>query len=468
MGSLNVMPTYKAYFNLNTTLFSFNSAVQYVGGVVATPFAGYLADWLGRRRSITLSCVITIVGAILQGAAQNVAMFIVGRFIIGFGMAIAQTACPIYVAETVPLKHRPFALGLYYACWNLGTILASSTSFGVRNYTSNWQWRIPSLIQVLPGVICMAIVMFLPESPRWLVYQDRHEEALEVLAIVGAQGDTEAPEIQLQYREITDTLAFEKSRNLNLVQSWSTKGNRKRLTLASTFSFIVMCGGSNVMVFYFGSMMSQAGIKDYKTQLKISLSLSCWALSFAIFGSWLAGRVGRKPLCVVSLGGQTVFLFIFGGLVGKFGTSNNNSGIYAAIAMLFLFQAIHVIGVTPLTVLYPPEILSYEIRASGMALYTFTTKALGLVTVMVWPFSFKGIGWKTFMWNGGLNILMVIGVILYWVETKGLTLEEIDELFDGVKHSDVPNLKEVSGKDNEILISTEMIKDASKHDGQAR
>jgi MFS family permease len=234
-----------------------------------------------------------------------------------------------------------------------------------------------------------------------------------------------------------------------------------------------MCGGSNVINFYFGTMLTQAGITDFKTQLKVNLILGCWTLLFALGGSWFAGRIGRKPLCVVSLGGQTVFLFLFGGLTAIYGHSHNTSGIYGTIAMLFLFYAIHAVGITPLTVLYPPEILSYEIRGkthvharkwdasatvtndfttgSGMALYTLTTKLLGLITLMVWPFSLQDIGWKTFMWNGALNIIMVIGVIIYWVETKGLTLEEVDEKFDGVKHSDVIDLNQL--KDSETSLT---------------
>jgi MFS family permease len=100
------------------------------GAVAAFP-AGFLVDWRGRRESIFWSCIITLIGAILQTAAVNVGMFILGRFIIGTGLAVAATATPTYVAETAPPKHRAFALGLYYSCWGVGTLIASGVCYRV-------------------------------------------------------------------------------------------------------------------------------------------------------------------------------------------------------------------------------------------------------------------------------------------------------------------------------------------------
>jgi MFS family permease len=83
MGSLNVMPTYQSYFKLTTATKSLNSAIQYVGGSCSCLLAGPMVDRYGRKPTIYLSCIVTVIGAVIQAAAQNIAMFIVGRFIIG-------------------------------------------------------------------------------------------------------------------------------------------------------------------------------------------------------------------------------------------------------------------------------------------------------------------------------------------------------------------------------------------------
>lgn len=131
MGSLNVMPTYSNYFALTTASKSLNTGISYVGGCCSAPLAGFVTDWRGRRETIIWSCGITFVGALLQAFAQNIAMFIVGRFIVGFGLGFAAVATPTYVAETIPPRLRAFALGLYYSCWGVGTLIASGICYRV-------------------------------------------------------------------------------------------------------------------------------------------------------------------------------------------------------------------------------------------------------------------------------------------------------------------------------------------------
>ena len=131
MGSLNVMDTYKSYFTLTTGTYSLNTGISYVGGCIASFFAGHIVDWRGRRQGMIIAGAICTIGAVLQAASVHIAMFITARFILGIGLAIAAVACPTYVAECAKPSYRAFAMGLYYSCWGLGTILASSICVGV-------------------------------------------------------------------------------------------------------------------------------------------------------------------------------------------------------------------------------------------------------------------------------------------------------------------------------------------------
>lgn len=449
MGSLNVMPSYTNYFTLTTATRALNTGISYIGGAVAAPFAGFLVDWRGRRESILWSAMITLIGAILQSAAQNIGMFIAGRFIIGLGAGIAATATPTYVAETAPPKQRAFALGLYYACWGVGTLIASGVCYRSQFIESTWAWRLPSIIQIVPSILCACVLLFIPESPRWLIDQDRHAEALEVLAVVNSGGDKSDPIVLLQYQEITDTIAWEKGEGAQqtLAQAYAYRPNRRRLIIAISFAFMVMLPGTNIITYYFGDMLSQAGITDATRQLEINIILTAWSLVIAVIASWFADSISRKMLCSISMLGQIVSFYLVGGLTAAYGDSDNTSGIYGTIACIFLYNAAYNMGITPLTVLYPPEILSYQIRATGMGLYTCLTKLSGLFVTMVMPFALDAIGWKTYIINASFDILMLLYVVFFWVETRGKTLEEVDEIFDGVKHSMVPDLAELkSGK----------------------
>jgi hypothetical protein len=326
---------------------------------------------------------------------------------------------------------------------------------------STWAWRIPSLLQAAPSVLCMIILFFIPESPRWLISKGRNEEALEVLAIANASGQTDAEIVLLQYKEISDTLRWEKERELSTVQALAQPANRRRILITSTFSIMVMLPGTNIVTFYFGDMLSSAGmhahpqrfsqfgvltntgISDPTTQLQINVILTSWTLVVSIVASFYADKLGRRTLCVLSLSTGIVALYILSGLTALYGQSSNQSGVYGTIAMIFIYNATYAWGITPLTVLYPPEVLSFDIRAVGMGIYTFTTKLCGLFVTMVVPFGLAAISWKVYIINASVDILMVLFVIFFWVETRGLTLEEVDKLFDGEKHSDVPDLEAV-------------------------
>ncbi|KAK5057670.1 hypothetical protein LTR84_011671 [Exophiala bonariae] len=441
MGGLNVMDSYQSYFTLSTATYSLNTAISYVGGCIGALFAGHLVDIRGRREGLLIAAAICCVGAVIQAAAIHIAMFIVGRFIIGIGMAIAATACPIYVAECSKPSLRAFAMGLYYGCWGVGTLLANASE----SWSSSWAWRLPSLIQTVPSLAAMIVIVFIPESPRWLISRDRHAEALQVIAMVNSNGNREDPTTVIQYREISDTLAWEKSegRQMTLAQAWSTSVNRKRISIAASYSVIVMLCGNNTITYYFGVMMSQAGVTNVRTQLIINIILTIWALAICVVTSWYCDFFPRKVLCCLGLGGVAVFIYMLGALTSVYGESDNKSGIYATLAMIFLVRGAYSFGIQPLTVLYPTEILSYQIRATGMGFYTFTTKACGLISTMGAPFALRNIGWKTYMIFGSADVIMVILVWVFWVETRGLTLEEVDERFYGVKHSDVPDLKDV-------------------------
>ena len=150
----------------------------------------------------------------------------------------------------------------------------------------------------------------------------------------------------------------------------------------------------------------------------------------AVCGTLLLDRLGRRPLALYSALALTVFIFMVGALTKVYGDSVNTSGIYATVACIFLFQGAYSFGWTPLTMLYPPEILNYSIRSVGMGVYTFLSNGVGLMVAMSFPIALEKIGWKTYMINGVWDVLQVAFIYRYWIETSGKTLEEIDVLFD--------------------------------------
>lgn len=214
-----------------------------------TPFAAQLVDWRGRKPMIIVSTLLNILGAVISGSAQNIAMFIAGRMIIGIACGLAQTAASTYVSETTAPSVRPFALGMYFSCWALGSFLAAGFSYGCSKLEpSTWAWRAPSLLQAFPPLLVLPIILALPESPRWLIFNDRSDEALQVLAKING-ADIHDAGVQVQFQEIVDTLNYEKAegRSLGFREIVRTAANRKRLSLTVSVACITMLTGSNVV-----------------------------------------------------------------------------------------------------------------------------------------------------------------------------------------------------------------------------
>ncbi|KIW56170.1 hypothetical protein PV05_04849 [Exophiala xenobiotica] len=452
MNGLNILPSFYNTISLNTAGQSVNTGIIWVGGCVAALFSGPVIDRWGRKAGMAIAALIAFIGIPLQAAAQNPAMFVVSRLIVGVGVGLSSVACPTYCAETAPLEWRAFCLGLYYAFWYGGGLLASGVTYGTAKIMSSWAWRLPSLIQVVPALLCLLVLPFIPESPRWLMYHGREEEALEVLAIMAANGDKSHPVVVTQYKQVYDTVTFEKTNKAsqNWLDAFRTRNSRRRMMLACSCAIIGNMSGSGIISYYLGTMLSQAGITDTNTQLQINIYLSIWCLCTATLGTVLADKIGRKKLGAGSMAASLVCLYLVGALTKLYGSGENYSGVLGTVACIFLYQGIYSFGWTTLLVMYPPEVLNFSLRANGVSIYTFFSNGAACIVTFAFPFALAKIGWKTYMINATWDVLEVVFIIFFWVETSNKTLEEIDELLDGEMHSDAPVLIAVMHGDVEV------------------
>lgn len=450
LNGLNILPSYTNYFHLTPATTGLQTASVFIGGCLSVVW-GPVTDQLGRRPALLWAAVITLLAVVLQTAAQDVAMFVIARMLIGFGTCASGLSGPVYLAETLPLHWRGWGLGFFNDCYYVGGLIAAGVTYGTAPMNSTWAWRIPSAIQGLFSVICIVILPFIPESPRWLAYRGHREDALAVVAQTYANGDLDSPIVLATYKEIIDTLEYEKNseQTLSLLEVVKTPSARKRLILACSAAVFSTIAGNVIASYYLGSELDNAGITSTTTQLQINVILNAWCLVVAICGTACLDHLGRKSVAIISTASLTIFLFIIGALTKVYGSSTNNSGIYGTVAAVFLFQGAYSFGWTPLLYLYPPEVLNYPIRANGMGVFQFASNATAVLIVFTMSIAIASIGWKTYMINGAWDVVMLGLIVWYWVETKGKTLEEIDGIFEGEMHSDVPDLETIyQGKES--------------------
>ncbi|TIA06958.1 MFS general substrate transporter [Aureobasidium pullulans] len=480
MNGLQILPSYTEYFALTTATTSLNVAVVFLGSVVATPFAGTLADKWGRKWGMAVTAAIALLGAAIQSAAIHEAMFCIGRFIVGISITTGSTAAPAYISETSHPKYRVLLTGLCGAAWYVGGVMAAAVTFGTQYLSTTWSWRAPSLLQFLPSMLCLVVLPFIPESPRWLVYNDRLEEAKQVLVKYHANGDVGAEVLRVELNEIVQTLEYEKSvQKAGFKALIATRPNRWRFGIVAAVSkrdgfvsmliycFLVFCqiSGNNIITYYLGTVLTTIGITGVQTQLAINLGLSVFNLLCAIAGSSVCEKIGRRPSFLISTSIMALLLIIVSALTKQFSITPTTASSSAQVVLIFLFYGAYSLVWTPLAYLYPLEVLSFSLRASGMASYNGLCYTAAFFNTYIIPYAMGWSSWGFYLITAGWCFVEVGVMWVYFPETKGMTLEEVDVVFDGVGHVDLDVDVDVEMKGVEVVEGEEVVVEVVGKDG---
>ncbi|KAI6780844.1 uncharacterized protein J7T54_007323 [Emericellopsis cladophorae] len=432
MNSLQTVSWWDEYFGKpRGSKLGSMSAIMYLGSVCSTPIAPWVADKFGRRWGITAGSIIMIVGAILQCESQNFAMFVISRFVLGFGLSFATTASPSMVSELSHPKDRVTISAICNTCWYIGSIAAAWITFGSREIDSTWSWRLPSLLQMAPSLVQLSTIWFLPESPRWLIANDRGTEAMAALAKYHGDGE-ETELVRIEYAEIVAAIEHEKtSGNTSWKSMVSTPGNRYRVLIVCCMGTFSQWSGNGLISYYLSRVMDSIGITNKDTQALVNGIINIWNWLIALTTAFFVERIGRRPLFRISTIGMLIMFTAWTIASERFAVTGAKAAGTAVLALIFLYQIFYCICFSPLPVAYSVEVLPYSIRAKGMATYVFATKIAVFVNQFVNPIGLDNIGWRFYLVY--VAVLAVESFIAYgwFLETKGKALEEIAEIFDG-------------------------------------
>jgi MFS family permease len=269
----------------------------------------------------------------------------------------------------------------------MGNILAGWTTYGTNLHMANssWSWRLPTLVQCIIPSIIMALVMFFPESPRWLLANDRREEAIAVMAKYHGDGDANSPLVQLQLQQITDDFARTRSDNpwWDFRELANTRAARYRLMMVIAMAFFGQWSGNNVVSYFLPSMLKQAGIVDSNKQLLINAINPIFSMLAAVYGATLLDKLGRRKMLMGGLTGGLAAYVMLTAFTAN--TTSSNGLVYGAW------------GWTPLQTLYSVECLENRTRAKGSGLnFLFLNIAMVVNTYGI-SVGMEAIGWKLYL-----------------------------------------------------------------------
>ncbi|KAH8884157.1 general substrate transporter [Thozetella sp. PMI_491] len=435
LNGMQSLPQWKLYFGspqgveLGAMTFGPNG-----GTLISILISSQLCDRFGRRWPIFGGSLIIILGSVLQTAAVNYGMFVVARFLVGFGLGIVAVAAPPLLSEVAYPTHRAKLVSFYLVSWPLGSLMAAWTTYGTFQMAdSSWSWRLPSLLQCTFSIVQASLVLFAPESPRWLIYQNRRQEALDILAKYHGDGDATSRIVRFEMAEITATLEMEKMQRKSRWAEWfASPGMRRRFLIAAYIPAMLQWSGNALTSYYLSVVLGTIGIKDSKTQLIINGCLSVWGFLTAVLPAALVDRVGRRPLFLMGMGGMGLSYIIWTILSAINQEKNFEEFSYAAgvLAMIFLFSAFYHF-VSPISPTYIMEVVPYSLRSKASMMYQLSGNLAGVYNSFANPVAMKAIGWKYYIvWCIMIGIHFTV-IFLFFPETKGRSLEEVAEVFDG-------------------------------------
>jgi MFS family permease len=312
-----------------------------LGNFAALPVISHINDKWGRLMGLRVGCLIAIVGSALQGASQHYAMFLIARFIIGFGSVIALVGGPTLVSELAYPTHRGVATALFGPSWYTGAFIAAWVTYGTYSLQNSWAWRLPSLLQGLIPLIQVGLSYFIPESPRYLINNGREEEARAILMKYhGGDDPANNDLIEFEMNEIKITSAAEKaSKEVSYKAFFATKANRHRLFVCVFLACTSQLAGNGLVSYYLNLILNSIGITESRRQLLINGALMAYNIGTAVFAGFMCGKIPRRLNLLLGVGGMLVFYIIWTALsaINQQRNFENEALGEGVLAMIFLY-----------------------------------------------------------------------------------------------------------------------------------
>lgn len=403
-----------------------------VGGIVACIIGGPLSDRFGRRLLCSFGAALVVGMAVMQAFSVNFHMFTGGKLLLGLGSNIQQVAGPVLVTELAHPKQRVALSSLYNTSIYIGLIIGSWVTFSTYNMNSQWAWKLPCILQVMLPAYQTVMIWLCPESPRWLASKGRIQEARDILIKYHGDG-VETEMVQCELREILAGIEADKTsmRFKDFKTIIGTKGNRYRLWLCIWTAVGSQSLGSGFVASYLPLILDQVGMtseKD-KTLMNGIINIFSWVVSFA--AAFVIPRIGRRAMFLASTATMSVFFIIWTALTAQYYNTHSKGLGIGVIVMIFLSSACTSMCWVPLVVAYPLETVTTKQRGIFFAVTMLSINITAFATSYINPVGLDSIGWKYYIPQCVWNFIVLLVIYFTWVETRGLTLEEVATLFDG-------------------------------------
>jgi len=386
-----------------------------VGAMIGAAFAGPIADATGRRKLVLVAAIIFAVGAIGAALATSAGLLILFRFVLGLAVGAASLIVPLYLAEVAPTEIRGAVASLNQLMIVSGILVAYIANSALAGAEA-WRWMIA--LAVIPSLLLFLGMLFMPETPRWLVSKDRDEEAREVLRRTRDETAVEA-----EMSDIKRVEGQEEGGLGELLASWV----RPALLVGMGLAIFQQIIGINTIIYYAPTTLTNVGFGN-SAAILANAGIGVINVTMTLVAIRFIDRVGRKPLLLLGAAGMALSLAILG-LTSLLLPEPSGVSLVGIITLvcLALFIAAFAVSWGPIVWVMLGEIFPLKVRGSAMAVATVLLWGANFVVSLSFPVLLEalGLGWL-FLGYALIGLAALFFVRYFVTETKGRSLEKIE------------------------------------------
>jgi len=408
------VPFIQPYFGWNELQLGWGVSSILLGAIIGAFGTGTLTEKYGRRRLLISVALLFAISCTGMALARTQVFFISFRVLGGLAVGAVSVLSPMYVAEVAPPRIRGTLITIYQLAITFGILVSYLVNFALHDVENNWRWMFAT--GLFPSLVFFTGLLFIPESPRWLVKAGFREKARIVLQRIGGTdfAGSELDEIEKSLQGTGSGSA------LKILFS---KRYRKVIILGVLLSLFVQISGINTVVDYAPKILITAGLEIRNALLQTSL-IGLVNFAFTFFAVWLIDRLGRRTFYIIGSSGMAVTLLM---LAAAFHFEMDP--ILTTICIM-LFIAFFASCIGPAFWTLVAEMFPNRIRGQAVALASFTQWVFNFLVVLLFPYVLDALGGaSTFLFLAGMSFIQLLIAWSLIKETRGKSLEEIESLW---------------------------------------
>ncbi|MGH2643086.1 MAG: sugar porter family MFS transporter [Chitinophagaceae bacterium] len=410
------LPFITPYFHLSEWGKGFAVSSLYLGCMAGCLIAGSISGKYGRKPGLMLSAILFALSAVGVALSHQIGWFIFFRIVGGLGVGMASMLSPMYIAEISPAEIRGRMVAVNQLTIVIGILLTYYLNYLFASFLPTDAWRWMFGCGVIPSLLFFTGMLFVPESPRWLLASGKEEKGENILQKIG--GKDYAHQI---IHQIESTTRKDSSKG------WSVLFDKRILPvliIGIVLAVYQQFCGINVVFFYAPDIFAKTGA-GVQSQLLQTIAIGAVNLVFTVLAMWLVEKAGRRGLMLFGSAALVVCYFIIGCLLKDIA----GNGIFLLV-MVLLAIASYAVSLAPVTWILISEIFPNHIRSEGVAVATFFLWLACYILTLTFPVIMSKFGGYTAFWiYAGVCVLGFLFVYFKVKETKGKTLEELELIF---------------------------------------